>query len=172
MVTQTPVLLQTQSSETGAVMESNMIVDLPLLGRDFYSLALLVPGVTLGSGNTNSFNLSVGGNREYGNSIQIDGVESTTNRTQDVTVQPSVDSVQEFKVSTSAYNAEFGSSAGGVISIETKAGTNTLHGDAFEFFRPNFTAARPYGFGGAKEPNSTLKQHIFGGTLGRADQAQ
>lgn len=166
VVTEAPTLLQTQSSETGAVMGTEQILNLPLLGRDFYSLALLVPGVTLGSGNTNSFNLSVGGNREYGNSIQIDGVESTTNRTQDVTVQPSVDSVQEFKVSTSAYNAEFGSSAGGVVSIETKAGTNTLHGDAFEFFRPNFTAARPYGFGGAKEPNSTLKQHTFGGTLG------
>ncbi len=108
----------------------------------------------------------MGGNREYGNSIQIDGVESTTNRTQDVTVQPSVDAVQEFKVSTSAYNAEYGSSAGGVVSIETKAGTNTLHGDAFEFFRPNFTTARPYGFGGATEPSSNYKQHTFGGTLG------
>lgn len=166
VVTQAPTLLQTQTSETGAVMQTEQIVDLPLLGRDFYSLALLVPGVVLGSGNTNSFSLAVGGNREYGNSIQIDGVESTTNRTQDVTVQPSVDSVQEFKVATSAYNAEFGSSAGGVVSIETKAGTNALHGDAFEFFRPNFTTARPYGFGGAKQPASTLKQHIFGGTLG------
>jgi hypothetical protein len=121
--------------------------------------------VALGSGNTNAFNLSVNGNREYGNSIRIDGVESTTNRTQDVTVQPSVDAVQEFKVSTSAYNAEFGSSAEGVVSIETKAGTNALHGDAFEFFRPNFTTAKPYGFGGLKEPASILKQHNYGGTL-------
>ncbi|MGO8720910.1 MAG: carboxypeptidase regulatory-like domain-containing protein [Acidobacteriaceae bacterium] len=166
VVTQAPTTLQTQSSETGAVMQSQEILDLPLLGRNFYDLTLLVPGVTLGSGNTNTYNLSVNGNREYGNSIQIDGVESTTNRTQDVTVQPSVDAVQEFKVSTSAYNAEFGSSAGGVVSIETKAGTNSLHGDAFEFFRPNFTTARPYGFGGAKEPPSILKEHIFGGTLG------
>src|SRR6202050_2546892 len=105
------------------------------------------------------------GPREYGNSTPIDGVESTTNRTQDITVVPSVDSVQEFKVATGAYNAEFGSSAGAVVSIDTKAGTNNYHGDGYEFFRPNFTAARPYGFG-AKEPPSILKQHNFGGTLG------
>lgn len=166
VVTQAPTQLQTQSSETGAVLQSKDITDLPLLGRNFYDLPLLVPGVVSVGGSINTFAVSINGNREYGNSIQIDGVESTTNRTQDVTVVPSVDSVQEFKVSTSAYNAEFGSSAGGVVSIQTKAGTNQLHGDAYEFFRPNFTAARPYGFLGATEPPSILKQHNYGGTLG------
>lgn len=166
VVTSAPTTLQTQSSETGAVMSSREITDLPLLGRNFFDLPLLVPGVVSAGGNTNEFNLASNGTREYGNSIQIDGVEETTNRTQDVTVVPSVDSVQEFKVSTSDYNAEFGNSAGAVVSIQTKAGTNQYHGDAYEFFRPNFTAARPYGFLGAKEPFSVLKQHNFGGTLG------
>lgn len=166
VVTQAPTMLQTQSSETGAVMEAQDITDLPLEGRNFFNLPLLVPGVTPGVGSINTFSLSVNGNREYGNSITIDGVESTTNRTQDVTVVPSVDSVQEFKVATSAYNAEFGSSAGGVVSIQTKAGTNQFHGVAYEFFRPNFTAARPYGFSGATVPASILKQHNYGGTLG------
>ncbi|QNI30751.1 carboxypeptidase regulatory-like domain-containing protein [Alloacidobacterium dinghuense] len=166
VVTQAPTMLQTQSSETGAVMETQDITDLPLQGRNFFALPLLVPGVVSVGGSINSFALSVNGNREYGNSIKIDGVESTTNRTQDVTVIPSVDSVQEFKVSTSAYNAEFGSSAGGVVSIQTKAGTNQFHGVAYEFFRPNFTAARPYGFSGATVPPSILKQHNYGGTLG------
>jgi outer membrane receptor protein involved in Fe transport len=166
IVSQAPTMLQTQSAETGAVIESQDIVDLPLLSRNFFDLPLLVPGVVSVGGSINTFALSVNGNREYGNSIQIDGVESTTNRTQDVTVVPSVDAVDEFKVSTSAYNAEFGSSAGAVVSIQTKAGTNKFHGDAYEFFRPNFTAARPYGFLGAQEPASILKQHNFGGTLG------
>lgn len=166
VVTSAPTLLQTQSSETGAVIGAQDIADLPLLGRNFYDLPLLVPGVVSVGGSINTFALSVNGNREYGNSIQIDGVESTTNRTQDVTILPSVDSVEEFKVSTSAYNAEFGSSAGAVVSIQTKAGTNKFHGDAYEFFRPNFTAARPYGFLGATEPPSILKQHNYGGTLG------
>lgn len=165
-VTSAPSMLQTQSAETGAVLQTQDITDLPLLSRNFFDLPLLVPGVVSVGGSINSFAVSVNGNREYGNSIQIDGVESTTNRTQDVTVVPSVDSVQEFKVSTSAYNAEFGSSAGGVVSIQTKAGTNAYHGDLYEFFRPNFTAARPYGFLGAKEPPSILKQHNYGATLG------
>ena len=166
VVTSAPTMLQTQSSETGVVIGTADIVDLPLLGRNFYDLPLLVPGTVSAGGSINSFAVSVNGNREYGNSITVDGVESTTNRTQDVTVIPSVDSVQEFKVSTSAYNAEFGSSAGAVVSIQTKAGTNQFHGDAYEFFRPNFTAARPYGFGGAAEPSSILKQHNYGGTIG------
>ncbi len=64
------------------------------------------------------------------------------NRTQDITVDPNVDSVQEFKVITATYNAEFGNAAGGIIAIQTKSGTNAIHGDAFEFFRPNYLAAK------------------------------
>ena len=86
----------------------------------------------------NSLNFSVNGEREYGNSIQLDGIESTTNRTQDITVTPSVDSIQEFKVSTSSFNAEFGHAGGGIISVQTKAGTNRIHGTLYEFYRPQF----------------------------------
>jgi hypothetical protein len=166
VVTSAPSLLQTQSSETGAVMQAQDIADLPLFGRNFYDLTLLVPGVVNASGGINSLNLAVSGQREYANSVELDGIEATTNRTQDITVTPSVDSVQEFKVVTSAYNAEFGNASGGVIAIQTKSGSNNFHGDAYEFFRPNFTAARPYAFGGGSEPASILKQHNFGGTLG------
>ena len=165
-VTSAPTLLQTESSETGEVIQSHDILNLPLLGRNFGGLTALTPGVVAGSGSTNSFNFSVNGQREYSNSIQIDGVESTTNRTQDLTATPSVDAIQEFKVATSGYSAEFGRSAGGEISIQTKAGTNQWHGDAYEFFRPNFTTARDYGFLGTQVPAPILKQHNFGGTLG------
>ena len=165
-VTAAPTMLQTQSSETGEVIQSNDILDLPLLGRRFYDLTALTAGVSSVGGSINSFGFSVNGHREYSNSIQIDGVESTTNRTQDITATPSVDAVEEFKVATSGYSAEFGRSAGGEVSIQTKSGSNRWHGDAYEFFRPNFTAARDYGFLGAKTPPSILKQHNFGGTLG------
>jgi outer membrane receptor protein involved in Fe transport len=165
-VTGAPTMLQTESSETGEVIQSHDIVNLPLLGRTFYSLTGLTAGVTGGSGNTNSFNFSVNGQREYANSIQIDGVESTTNRTQDITATPSVDAVEEFKVSTSGYSAEFGRSAGGEVSIQTKSGANQWHGDAYEFFRPNFTAAKNYGFDGVHIPPQILKQHNYGGTFG------
>ncbi|MGD0892638.1 MAG: carboxypeptidase-like regulatory domain-containing protein, partial [Terracidiphilus sp.] len=166
-VTEAPPVLQTQSAEVGTTMSGDAIVDLPLEGRNFYALTLLVPGVTTVGGSINSFALSVSGQREFGNSIQLDGIESTTNRTQDVTVTPNVDSVEEFKVITASYNAEFGNAAGGVIAVQTKAGTNKIHGDAFEFFRPNFLTAKETLPGvDTPQPAPVLKQHNFGGTLG------
>ena len=165
-VTAAPTLLKTQTSETGDVIRSHDILDLPLLGRTFYDLTGLSAGVANSAGNTNAFNFSINGQREYANSIQIDGVESTTNRTQDITATPSVDAVEEFKVATGTYGAEFGRSAGGEVSIQTKSGSNQWHGDAYEFFRPNFTAAKDYGFNGIHIPPSILKQHNYGGTFG------
>lgn len=166
-VTEAPAMLQASSAEVGTVISGNAIVDLPLEGRNFYDLTLLVPGVTTVGGSINSFALSVSGQREFANSIQLDGAEATTNRTQDVTVTPNVDSVEEFKVITSSYNAEFGNAAGGVVAVQTKAGTNSIHGDAFEFFRPNFLTARETLPGvNTPQPAPVLKQHNFGGTLG------
>lgn len=164
-VTDKPSMLQTQSAEVGTVIGGEDITALPLLSRNFYDLTLLVPGVAQVGGSINSYALSVSGQREFANSILLDGVESTTNRTQDVTVTPSVDSVQEFKVITSSYDAEYGNAAGGVVQVQTKAGSNSFHGTAYEFFRPNFLTAKPYAFGGTR-PAPTLKRHNFGGTLG------
>jgi Carboxypeptidase regulatory-like domain len=164
-VTDRPSMLQTQTAEVGTVIGGDDITALPLLSRNFYNLTTLVPGVAQVGGSINSYALSVSGQREFANSILLDGVESTTNRTQDVTVTPSVDSVQEFKVITSSYDAEYGNAAGGVVQVQTKAGSNRYHGVAYEFFRPNFLTAKPYSFGGP-EPAPTLKQHNFGGTLG------
>jgi hypothetical protein len=166
-VTEAPPVLQSQTAEVGTVIGGDAITDLPLIGRNFYDLTLLVPGVSVVGGSINSFSLSVSGQREYANSIQLDGIESTTNRSQDVSVTPNVDSVEEFKVLTAAYNAEFGNAGGGVIAVQTKAGTNAFHGDAFEFFRPNFMTARSTIPGvDTPQPAPTLKQHNFGGTLG------
>lgn len=167
-VTDVAPLLQTQSAEVGTVISGDAITDLPLFGRNFYALTSLVPGVVVGNGsNMNAFNLSVSGQREYANSVQLDGIESTTNRTQDITITPNVDSVDQFKVVTAAYNAEFGNASGGVVAVQTKAGTNSFHGDAFEFFRPPWMAARqtiPGAIG--SQPEATLRQHNYGGTLG------
>jgi hypothetical protein len=166
-VNDAPPVLQSQTAETGTVIAGDAITDLPLSGRNFYDLTMLVPGVAQVGGSINSFALSVSGQREYANSIQLDGIESTTNRTQDVTVKPNVDSVEEFKVVTSSFNAEFGNAAGGVIAVQTKAGSNAFHGDAFEFYRPPFMAARQTIPGvDTPQPAPTLKQHNFGGTFG------
>ncbi len=166
-VSEAPPVLQSQTAEVGTVIGGDAIADLPLEGRNFYALTLLVPGVAQVGGSINSFALSVSGQREFANSIQLDGAESTTNRTQDVTIAPNVDSVEEFKVITASYNAEFGNAAGGIIAVQTKAGTNKVHGDAFEFFRPNFLTAKEDLPGiSSPQPASVLKQHNFGGTLG------
>jgi Carboxypeptidase regulatory-like domain/TonB dependent receptor len=160
-VTNEAPLLQTQSADTGEVIQSRQILDLPLLGRNFLELALLNTGTTSGAGG-NNVNIAVNGQREFANSIMVDGIEVTGNRNNDTSLRPSVDSVEEFKVVTSAYAPEFGRAAGAVISIQTKSGTNDLHGSLYEFFRPNSTAARTF----FSEEPAALKQHNFGGTIG------
>ncbi len=95
----------------------------------------------------------------------IDGVEATGNRNNDTNLRPSVDAVEEFKVATSDYSAEYGRASGGVISIQTKSGSNEIHGDLFEFYRPTPpqpTTIRSAGPGSS--PN--LSQNNFGGTVG------
>jgi len=165
-VTDVQPLLQTQGAETGQVIGASDIESMPLLGRDFTDLMLLVPGVVHGDGG-NNVNLSVNGQREFGNSIQLNGVEATGNRNNDTSLRPSVDAMQEFKVVTSDYAPEFGRASGGAILLETKGGTNHFHGTAYEFFRPNNTAASGYKFSTSDVSTaSQLKQHNFGVTFG------
>jgi carboxypeptidase family protein len=126
-----PSALQTQGPGTGTVIGSRLIVDLPLLGRDFLNLTQLVPGITPGAGGNNT-NFSVNGQREFGNSILVNGIEVTGNRNNDTNVRPSVDAVLEFKADTSGYPPEFGRSGGGLIAVQTRSGSNQFHGSLFE----------------------------------------
>lgn len=159
-------LMQTQDTATGQVIGASDIENMPLLGRDFTDLMLLVPGVIAGGGG-NTVNLSVNGQREFSNSIQLNGVEVTGNRNNDTSLRPSVDAMQEFKVVTSDYAPEFGRASGGAILLETKGGSNQFHGAAYEFFRPNNTAASSYAFSQSEVSRaSQLKQHNFGATIG------
>ncbi len=160
-VTAEAPLLQTQSTETGEVIDTKRIRELPLLGRNFLELTSLTPGVAPGSGG-NNVDLRISGQREFGNSILVDGIEVTGNRNNDTSLRPSVDAVQEFKVLTSGYAPEFGRAAGGVIAIQTLSGGNDIHGSLYEYFRPNNTAARSF----FSDQRSQLKQHNFGGSIG------
>jgi outer membrane receptor protein involved in Fe transport len=163
VVSESVPVLQLQGAETGQVMNSREITDLPLEGRQFTDLMLLTPGVGQGGGG-NTLNLSVDGQREFSNSVQINGVEVTGNRNNDTNVFPSPDALQEFKMVTSAYAPEFGRASGGSVLIQTKAGTNNLHGSAYYFYRPTATAANyPLAQAGA---SPTLKQKIYGATIG------
>jgi outer membrane receptor protein involved in Fe transport len=162
-VTDSAPILQVQGGETGQVIGAREIEDLPILGRDFSGLMLLVPGVVSGGGG-NNLNLSVNGQREFSNSVQINGVEVTGNRNNDTNVRPSPDAIEAFKVVTSSYAPEFGRASGGSVIIQTKAGTNNLHGSAFYFYRPTATAAnQPFAPAGS---TPFLQQHNYGATIG------
>ena len=162
-VTAEQPILQTEGAETGAVIETKEILDLPLEGRNYQNLFQLSPGVSSGGGYGNA-DYSISGQREEGNEIELNGIDIQGNRNNDNSLQPSVDALQEFKILTSAYAPEFGRASGGVVLLQTKAGGNSFHGDVFEFFRPNNTAANgPFTAPGI-EP--ILKQHNFGGTVG------
>jgi outer membrane receptor protein involved in Fe transport len=156
-------ILQLQGPETGQVISTREIEDLPLQGRDFAGLMLLVPGVGSGGGG-NNLNLSVNGQREFSNSVQVNGVEVTGNRNNDTNVIPSPDALQEFKTVTSTYAPEFGRASGGSVIIQTKSGSNNYHGSGYFFYRPTATAANnPFSAVGT---SPTLQQKIYGATVG------
>jgi hypothetical protein len=163
VVSDSAPILQVQGAETGQVIGAKEIEDLPLEGRNFTGLMLLVPGVGTGGGG-NNLNLSVNGQREFSNSVEINGTEVTGNRNNDTNVVPSPDALQEFKMVTSTYAPEFGRASGGSVLIQTKSGSNGYHGSAYFFYRPAATAANnPFTAAGTVP---TLQQKIYGATFG------
>ena len=133
-------VLQLQGAETGQVISTRELEELPVEGRNLAPLLMLMPGVTSGGGG-NNLNLSVDGQREFSNSVELNGTEVTGNRNNDTNMVPSLDALQEFKVVTSTYAPEFGRASGGAVLMQTKSGTNVYHGSAYFFYRPTDTAA-------------------------------
>ncbi|MBM3787566.1 MAG: hypothetical protein FJW30_24690 [Acidobacteria bacterium] len=140
-------LVDTTTATLSNVVENKRIVDLPLNGRNVYSLAWLTPGVfshrpansTANEGFHSIGIFTVNGGRDSSNAILMDGVPVTMNsNTANMNANsavPSVEGVEEFRIQTNSYSAEYGRSGGGVLTIATKSGTNTLHGSMFEFLR-------------------------------------
>jgi hypothetical protein len=168
-------LLQTETQGRGAVIDERKIVELPLNGRDYNQLALLSPGVLAPTPRLQSIGFkgafNVNGNRVFHNAFLLDGVDNTSYsnsfRGGNVqVVQPSIDALQEFKIQTNAYSAEFGRSSGALINAVIKSGTNTLHGSLYEFHRNDNLDANNFfaNATGAAKPFRLRNQ--FGGTLG------
>src|SRR5947207_6611290 len=137
-------VLDTESGGRGAVIDHTKIVELPLNGRDYNQLALLSPGVLAPTPRSQSVGFrgafNVNGNRAFQNAFQLDGVDNTSysNSFRGLNVQviqPSVEALQEFKIQTNAYSAEFGRSAGALVNAVIRSGTNELHGSVYEFLR-------------------------------------
>jgi hypothetical protein len=133
----TAQLLHTENATVGAVIDTKKIVELPLNGRNFVQLALLIPGVTPGQpGAGSGGGISIGGARSEQNAFQLDGVSNSDQWNSGITFTPSIDAIQEFKIEVNNYSAEFGKGAGGQINVVTKSGTNKLTGSLWEFHRP------------------------------------
>jgi hypothetical protein len=142
-VTGQPALLQTEQSSVGAVVDRRKIVEFPLNGRDFVQLGLLLPGVNTGDdGSASGGGISVSGLRPEQNSFLLDGTTNSDQYQNYLVIRPSVDAIEEFKIQTSNYSAEFGKGAGGQINVVTRGGTNDAHGTVFEFNRNNAVQAR------------------------------
>ena len=155
--------LQTADSSLGQVISSRAITNLPLNGRDVFQLLGLVPGAVTGPDG----NPAISGQPTQYQYYAMDGIDNTNYQGNLQSghawnLSPSPDAVQEFKVQTNDYSAEFGQSAGGVVNVILKSGTNDLHGSLYEFLRNDDLDARNF-FATARAP---YKQNQFGGSLG------
>jgi len=171
-------VVETETSSLGDVVDSQQVTDLPLNGRDFTQLATLTTGVikiTESSGSINGATsqsngnaggaFAVNGTRGNLNNFMLDGVDNNSNDNAGNVLQTNVDAIQEFRIQTSDYSAEFGRSGGAVINATIKSGTNQFHGTAFDFLRNDVLDARNF-FEPAGSPKAPFRQNQFGGTLG------
>lgn len=169
LVAATRPLLDTQSGALGTVIDNRKIVELPLNGRDFFQLSTLMPGtVPPAEGSQNATQggaVSVNGAREQSNNFLLDGVDNNDFLINQIVLPPSVDAIDQFKVQSSAYSAEFGRSAGGQFNYVTKSGANTVHGSGYEFARNAALDARNY-FDNPDLPIPRFERNQFGATLG------
>jgi hypothetical protein len=180
-VTDAPPLLDTENATVGTVIEQQRITDLPLNGRSFFSLVALSPNVTVDfqepqqaagrqGGTRSQLTMSLAGSRSTWSNYTLDGIANTDVNFNLYIMQPSVEALQEFKVQTGVYAAEFGR-ATGQINVMTKGGTNAFHGSAFEFLRNDRLDARPYFFKDPDRPQQTApakppyRQNQYGFTV-------
>jgi hypothetical protein len=177
-VSATEVAVETSNPTLGQVITSEQVADLPLNGRDFVQLATLTPGTTQET-NPNSFfnggpssevstrgsfSLSVGGSRASSTDWLYDGNDNNELTAGGIAILPSIDAIQEFKVLSYNFSAEYGTRAGPAVLLTSKAGTNQLHGTVFEFLRNTALDARSYF--ASKREQFNLNQ--FGASLGGA----
>src|SRR6185295_143098 len=178
-VTSEAAPVELRSGEVSSLISEKQVTELPLNGRNYAQLALMVPGVspvtqagaggafaTRGTGLNAGVDMSVNGNQSNSNLWTVDGVNNMdvgSNRT--LLVFPSVDSIQEFRVERNSFSAEFGQAQGAVVNLITKGGSNDFHGSAFEFFRNDSLNANNFFLNRAGQPKPQLDYNNFGGNF-------
>src|SRR5205823_6558086 len=162
-------------TRVGAVVNDRSVSQLPLNARDTYQFLQLQPGVmsTTGSGNQIVYgsdkagSVSVNGGRGRANNFSVNGGDANDQFVNLPTVQPSPDSIAEFRVLTNTFDAEYGRNSGSVVNVITKSGTNDWHGNMYEFFRNTKLNANPYcGADSGLCDKPQFNQNQFGGTFG------
>ncbi len=168
--------IETESTQLGDVIDSKKMLALPLNGRSYLDLLGLQAGVAPASAGTiggdrpvsgyltNAGNISVNGQRETANAFLVNGGDVSEGRNLGAGLVPNLDSVEEFRLITNSFDAEYGKFSGAVMNAITKSGTNGFHGDVFYFMRNEKMDAQNYFFSG--QPKSELRQHQFGFTAG------
>lgn len=171
-VTSDSSLIETTTTSVSQVINQRTVQEIPLNGRHFVDLGLLIPGSVTPPQNgflsaplrgQGSFSFNTAGNREDTVNFQINGINLNDQVQNQITFQPSINTVQEFKVDNSTFSAEYGRSSGAIVNIATRSGTNQYHGELFEFFRNDALDARNF-FNGPKTP--PFKRNQFGVSLG------
>src|SRR5436853_2138989 len=171
-VTGAAPLVDSATSSLGQVIENKQILDLPLNGRNAFALGLLSGNTTPMFGMGSNLPFIAGGGRFSANEVTLDGVDNNTISNagaigrNGIAVTPSVDAVQEFKVKTSTFSAEFGHAAGAVINATIKSGTNQFHGTLFEFLRNDKLDATNFFNNAAGQGKPAFHQNQFGGAVG------
>jgi hypothetical protein len=169
-VTGAPPVVDTTSTQLGAVVNERSSTQLPLNQRDVYQLLQLQPGVQSQLGNDLFYGsdkagvVTVNGGRGRSNNYSVNGGDGNDLFVNGPAIEPSPDSIEEFRVITNNFDAEYGRNSGAVVNVVTKSGTNNLHGSFYEFFRNDVLNARAFTFTPAPKPG--FKQNQFGGTLG------
>ena len=169
-------MINTEDTAIGTVIDNRRIVDLPLNGRNFLQLVSLTPNVsasfadpgqsgTRQGGDRSAQQLSISGGRREWNYYTLDGMNNTDVNFNSYILLPSIDALQEFKIQSGIYSAEFGRGIG-QVNVTTKSGTNAYHGTVWEFLRNNKLDALPYAFGVDTPKSSPFRWNQFGFTLG------
>src|SRR5262245_15436033 len=173
------VALKTEDASIGQVIDNKRVIELPLNGRNISALAVLTPGVQFGSQRSGEDGqggqipcrmvaIYANGQRSVGQQVTLDGVIVTGSQNNMVAFSPSIDAVEEFKVQTSSYSAEYGQSTGAVVQIALKGGTNQFRGSVYEFLRNDKLAAKDYFLnfelppGTRQLPPNVLRRNQFG----------
>jgi hypothetical protein len=164
-----PTPLQTEDSSMGQVVENETMQNLPLNGRNYIQLATLAAGTSPSQRGAERDTFIANGAREIQNTYLLDGTDNKNkivgfDSSAAQAIEPVIDGVQEFKVETSTFSAEFGQSAGAVVNVTLKSGTNDYHGSAWDYVRNSFFDAKPYFQVRGQKPD--YNQNQFGATFG------